>query len=254
MFIDEYPNAYPIFLASVRGTPYHIQLAVLSADAKSIFVKETILDYTHRFGNSTVKENTKEYTLEDYLNFALRVQSNIVEKRGKVYDKKLDNTFYNVVQNELFKPLISDAFASIVKTLEQVLPTTVSYPSWPAEKTVRISYNFVHDKDDDFRNPDCTFYGRFDVLNALRELPKGQTVADYETVCDLYKSSRFYYIIIKNFANDFYCTIKIKKDNLVRDRMYEIAKADGLEDSLKPILYKLLNYRPRMEKFPKSIL
>jgi hypothetical protein len=254
MIDKEYENAYPIFLASVRGTPYHIQLAVLKEDP--ILVKETFLDYTHRFGNSEVRTNTKEYSPQEYLAFVQKIQYNIVEKRGKEHDKDLDNTFYNVVQNELFKPLITGHFSSIVKTLEQVLPTTVSYPCVPTEKTVRISYNFVHDKDDDFRNPDCTFIGRFDVLKALRELPKGQTVADYETVCDLYKSHRFYYIVIKNFVNDMYCTVKIKKDNLVRDRLYEIVKTndkDAYKD-IKPLLSKLLGYEPRMEKWPKSFL
>ena len=254
MFSQKYPDAYPIFLASIRGTPYHIQLAVLTKNPTSIFVKETILDYTHRFGNSTVKENTKEYTFEEYLNFALRVQSNIVEKREKVYDKKLDNTFYNVVQNDLFRPVLTDPFASIVKNIKKLLPEKVSYHSWPIDRTVRILYHFVHSENESYVNPNCTFYGRFDVLKVLRELPKGQTVADCETVCDLYKSHRFYYIIIKNFANNLYCTIKIKKDNLVRDRMYEIAKTDGLDDNLKPILYKLLGYKPRTEKLPRSFL
>ena len=255
MFSEKYPNAYPIFLASVRGTPFHIQLAVLSESPTSILVKETFLDYTHRFGDSVVKERTKEYTLEEYVNFALRVQSNIKENREKVYNKNLDNTFYNVVQNDLFRPgILTEPFASIVKNIKKLLPQTVSYPSWPIDRTVRILYHFVHTENDAYINPNCTFYGRFDVLNALRELPKGQTVGDYETVCDLYKSHRFYYIIIKNFANDLYCTIKIKKDNLVRERLYEIVKTDGLEDSLKPILRKLLGYEPRMEKWPKSIL
>lgn len=254
MFSEKYPNAYPIFLASVRGTPYHIQLSVLTEDP--ILVKETFLDYTHRFDNSEVRTNTKEYTPKDYLEFVLKVQSNIVENREKVYNKNLDNTFYNVVQNELFKPLITGAFASIVKTLEQVLPSTVSYPSWPAEKTVRISYNFVHDEDDTYSNPNCTFYGRFDLHKILREVPEGQTVGDYETVCDLYKSNRFYYIIIKNFVNDMYCTVKIKKDNLIRDRLYEIVKNNDNDvyKDIKPILSKLLGYEPRMEKYPKSIL
>lgn len=254
MFSEKYSNAYPMFLASVRGTPYHIQLSVLAESPASILVKETILDYTHRFGNSEVKENTKEYTPEEYIKFALRVQSNIEENREKVYNKNLDNTFYNVLQNDLLKPILTGAFASIVNTIKKVLPESVSYPSNPRDKTVRISYKFVNDEKDTFKNPNCTFYGRFDLHRIIRELPKGQTVADYETVCDLYKSHRFYYIIIKNFANDVYCTIKIKKDNFVRERLYEIAKGDSFEDSLKPIICKLLGYRPRIETFPKSIL
>jgi len=256
MIDKEYENAYPIFLASVRGTPYHIQLSVLTEEP--ILVKETLLDYTHRFGNSEVRTNTKEYTPKEYLAFVQKIQSNIVEKRNKVHDKDLDNTFYNVVQNELFKPLITGHFSSIVKTLEQVLPTTVSYPSWPAEKTVRISYNFVHDKDDDYRDPDCTFYGRFDFKRILKEVPEDNlwTAGDYDTVCDLFRSNRFYYIIIKNFANDMYCTVKIKKDNLVRDRLYEIVKTNDKDayKVIKPILNKLLGYEPRMEKWPKSFL
>jgi hypothetical protein len=158
----------------------------------------------------------------------------------------------------LFKPLITGHFSSIVKTLEQVLPTTVSYPCVPAEKTVRISYNFVHDKDDDYRDPDCTFYGRFDFKRILKEVPEDNlwTAGDYDTVCDLFRSNRFYYIIIKNFANDMYCTVKIKKDNLVRDRLYEIVKTNDKDayKVIKPILNKLLGYEPRMEKWPKSFL
>ena len=62
------------------------------------------------------------------------MQSNIVEKREKVYDKKLDNTFYNVVQNDLFRPVLTDPFASIVKNIKKLLPEKVSYHSWPHRK------------------------------------------------------------------------------------------------------------------------